>query len=76
MPPFPTRPPGGDAATEIRTGLLTGLSIEFRASRQSYAGGVRSISDALLVGAGLVDTPSYTGSRVEVRGRKRRRLWL
>lgn len=74
--PLPDTAAGRDAATEIRTGLLTGLSIEFRASRQSYAGGVRSISDALLVGAGLVDTPSYTGSRVEVRGRKRRRLWL
>ena len=68
---------GRDAAAEVRSGLLTGLSVEFRARRQRYVGGVRRIADALLTGAGLVDSPSYKGSAVEVRQRgRRRRLWL
>ena len=68
---------GRDAATEIRSGLLAGLSVEFKAIKQSFGGGVRRIAAAALTGAGLVDDPSYAGSRVEVRGRAgRRRLWL
>ena len=45
----------------------TGLSVEFHAARQSYTGGRRVITDALLKGAGLVDTPSYPDTSVEVR---------
>ena len=68
---------GRDAAAEIRDGLFRGLSVEFRAERERMAGGVRRIERGQLVGAGLVDTPSYRGSRVEIRGRKgRRRVWL
>ena len=69
---------GRDAAAEIRDGLFRGLSVEFRAERQRHAGGVRRIERGRLVGAGLVDTPSYAGSRVEVRKRRngRRRVWL
>ena len=75
--PLPDTAAGRDAAREIRDGLFTGLSVEFRAKRQRYVGGVRRISSALLRGAGLVDDPSYRGSRVELRGRtERRRLWL
>ena len=68
---------GRDAAREVRSGLLTGLSVEFRAKRQRYTNSVRHVVAAALTGAGLVDSPSYRGSRVEVRGRTgRRRLWL
>ena len=66
---------GRDAAVAIRSGLLRGLSVEFKARRESFAGGVRRILAAELRGAGLVDSPSYSGSRVEVRGR-RRHVWL
>ena len=62
---------GRDIATEVRAGLLTGLSIEFRAVRQTWAGGVRRISQAVLKGAGLVDGPSYRGATVEVRARRK-----
>ena len=75
--PLPDTQAGRDAASEIRGGLFGGLSVEFRATRQHYAGGVRRVAHALLTGAGLGDTPSYRGSTVEVRQRGRgRRLWL
>ena len=76
--PLPDTAAGRDAASEIRAGLFRGLSIEFRAERERMAGGVRLIERGQLTGAGLVDDPSYRGSRVEVRGRNegRRRLWL
>ena len=75
--PLPDTTAGRDAAVEVRNGTLGGLSVEFRATAQTFRGGVRRISAALLSGAGLVDTPSYTGSRVEVRQRQGRwRLWL
>ena len=75
--PLPDTTAGRDAAAEIRSGLLPGLSVEFRATRERMAGGVRRIRSALLTGAGLVDSPSYSGSTVEVRQReRRRRLWL
>ena len=74
---LPDTAAGRDAAAEIRAGLLPGLSIEFRSTGERMAGGVRRIAGALLTGAGLVDTPSYAGSTVEVRQRgRRRRLWL
>ena len=80
--PLPDTAAGRDAAAEIRAGLFRGLSVEFNAQRERRAGGVRRIEAGLLVGAGLVDTPSYAGSRVEVRNQwrgwseDRRRFWL
>ena len=74
---LPDTTAGRDAASEIRAGLFGGLSVEFRATSDRIVGGVRHIGAALLTGAGLVDTPSYPGSRVEVRQRgRRRRVWL
>ena len=59
---------GRDAAAEVRGGLFRGLSVEFKAREEGRtAGGLREIRRALLVGAGLVDSPAYRGSRVEVR---------
>ena len=74
--PLPDTQAGRDAAVEIRAGLFSGLSVEMRVTKDRHVGGVRRIDHALLTGAGLVDTPSYRGSRVEVRQRARRRLWL
>ena len=66
-----------DAAVEIRSGLMRGLSVSFKATRQSFAGGVRRIQSAALTAVGLVDSPSYDAP-VEVRARRegRRRVWL
>ena len=76
---LPDTSAGRDAAAEIRDGLFRGLSVEFQAERERRdTAGVRMIERGRLVGAGLVDTPSYAGSRVEVRKRRngRRRVWL
>ena len=60
---------GRDAAVEIRSGLLTGLSIEFRSIQESMVNGVRRIASASLGAIGLVDSPSYAAASVEVRAK-------
>ena len=67
--PLPDTTAGRDAASEIRAGLFSGLSVEFKAVRQSIVGGVRRITAAVLSGAAIVDSPSYAGSSVEVRAK-------
>ena len=75
--PLPDTTAGRDAAAEVRAGLLRGMSVEFRSERERQHGGIREIERAALVGAGLVDEPSYRSAVVELRGRGgRRRLWL
>ena len=60
--PFPNTTRGRDAATNLREGVLKGMSVEFKAIKQSFSTGVRSISKAMLRGAGLVVNPAYTDS--------------
>ena len=68
---------GRDAATNVRAGVLKGLSVEFRSERERQVGGVRVIQRAALVGAGLVDSGAYAGATVEARSKAgRRRVWL
>ena len=66
---LPNTAAGRDAASEVRSGLFRGLSIEFNASREENRGGVRTILAGVLHGAGLVDTASYKGSTVAVRNK-------
>ena len=73
--PLPDTVAGRDAATEVRNGTLSGLSVEFGALRESRRNGLRVIERAELRGAGLVDSADY-GNLVEVRSQHRRRLWL
>ena len=75
---FPDTVEGRDAATNLREGIYTGLSVEFRTFKEVRRAGVRTILDAALTGAGLVDYPSYVEAVAEVRQQehRRRRLWL
>ena len=76
--PLPDTQRGRDAAENVRNGTLRGLSVEFVAEKETQRDGVRFIQQAKLVGAGLVDDPSYAAAKVEVRQgeNKRRRVWL
>ena len=65
--PLPNTTAGRDAAENVRTGVYTGLSVEFRAELERRDAGLRRIDRGLLAGAALVDVPSYTDSLVEVR---------
>lgn len=58
---------GRDAAIDVRSGTLAGLSVEFFAEVEGRRGGLREIKRARLARAGLVDDPSYSDSLVEVR---------
>ena len=76
--PLPDTQRGRDTATMVKNGTMTGLSIEFRATDEGMAGSVREVRAATLMGAAVVDSPSYAGA-LEVRERdKARRLkrWL
>ena len=66
--PLPDTQRGRDAATMIRNGTFTGLSIEFRSEAEGRASGVRVIRKGYLGGAALVDSGSHVTS-VEVRGK-------
>ena len=59
---------GRDAATMIRDGTMTGLSIEFRAESEGRASGMREIRRAHLKAAALVDAGAHQTS-VEVRAK-------
>ena len=77
--PLPDTTAGRDCAAEVRSKLMTGMSIEFRALKETFVGGVRRISEAVLSAAAVVDAPSFAGSTVEVRAKprhKRRQIWL
>ena len=52
---LPNTTAGRDAASEVRSGLMRGLSIEFIAKREENRGGLRTILAGELRGAGLVD---------------------
>ena len=68
---FPPTRDGEDAAELICRGIIRGLSVEFRAIDEAWDGNLRRIKEAELLGAGLVDSPAYTGSRIAQRALER-----
>ena len=71
LPPIPA---ADKAIAEIKAGRANGLSVEFRAVKESRIDGIRVIEDAILSGIGIVKAPSYGGSRVEARRRSGRTI--
>lgn len=84
--PLPDTSAGRDTAAEVRAGLFNGLSVEFKAIKEKFDGGVRRIGAAMLRAAAIVDSPAYSSSAVAVEVRRgsdirkdrngRRRVWL
>lgn len=64
---------GRDAAELVRRGVLTGLSLEFRARDQDIdeSGDTYTVKAAIATGVALVDIPAYPQSDIE-----RLRSWL
>ena len=58
---------GRDTATEIRSGLFTGLSVRFTPQAQTFTNGLRRVTKARMVNVALVDDPSYPQGAVEIR---------
>ena len=75
---LPSTELGREAAADVRGGRLGGWSSEFRALEEKDERGVRVITSAVLEGIGLVDSPAYKNSSVEIRKRiaEGRRFWL
>ena len=71
LPPIPA---ADRALAEIKAGRVGGLSVEFRAVKESRIDDIRVIEDAVLSGIGIVRAPSYDGSRVEARRRSGRTM--
>ena len=58
-----------DALVSVRKRILRGLSVEFRAIKQTFESGVRVIHKARLSGIGLVDSGAFESATVEARRR-------
>ena len=67
---------GREVAREVRAGTKRGLSIEFHAMAETIVQGVREIRSAFMDAAAVVAEGAYDQATVEVREKKRRRLWL
>lgn len=60
-----------DTLILVKSGVLRGASVEFRAIAERLESGVRVIERAALGGIGIVDKPAYAAATVEARRRGR-----
>lgn len=69
-----------DLLTTVRSGILRGAGIEFRAISERLENRVRVITRALVAAVSIVDDPAYKQSAIEARWTKpsepRRKWWL
>ena len=70
--PLPATQRGRDAATMVKDGTYSGLSMEVARDSivATYRAGVRHISRGKLVAAALVDEAAFLGSVVDVHGKR------
>lgn len=61
---LPDTPSGNEALTLVRSGVLRGFSIEFRALREYVKNQILHVAEGSLVGIALVDRPAYPDSHV------------
>lgn len=61
---LPDTATGREAITLVRSGVLRGFSIEFRATREYVRDRILHVAEAALVGIALVDRPAYPDSQV------------
>ena len=66
---IPDSTAGRDCVSEVRSGLLASLSIEFRSVRERFVGGVRHLAEAVLTGAAVCDAGAYESATVEARAK-------
>ena len=66
---------GRDTVVNIRSGVFSGLSVEFHSRSEGRRGNLREIRSAFLGAAALVDAGAYSGSKVEVRAKTEARAW-
>ena len=66
---LPSTQDASDTLELVRSGVLRGLSIEFKALQERRESNVRVVSKALLSGIGVVDRPAYKSASVEARAR-------
>ena len=71
LPPIPA---ADRALSLVRSGAVTGLSVEFTATAERRENGLRIVEAATLNGIGIVRAPSYAQSRVEARARSGRTI--
>ena len=58
-----------DVLALIQAGVLRGLSLEFRASKERWNGSLRTIESAKLFAVGVVDRAAYSDSTVQLAKR-------
>ena len=62
---IPDTAAGRDCVSEVRSGLLASLSVEFKSIKEDFVGGCRRITSALLTGAAVCDEGAYEAATVE-----------
>ncbi len=62
---LPRTAEGDDALELLRTEVIRGFSVEFRAEREDWTGNLRTVARALLTGLALVPNPAYAGAVTE-----------
>lgn len=65
---LPDTSAGRDAGTLVKNGVLRGLSVEFRAIRETWEGTHRIVQEAVVNGLAIVTRPAYAEATV-VEGR-------